>query len=79
MLIASKMGILGDNLQKIVVDVDNATLSTIEHKGLMAAVHTMIPQNSTLMRKIGIFLATSIAYNLVVQRSMSSESSGTGR
>ena len=79
MLIASKMGILGDNLQKIVVDVDNATLSTIEHTGLMAAVHTMMPQNSTLMRKIGIFLATSIAYNLVVQRSMSSESSGTGR
>jgi len=78
-LIASKMGILGKNLQKIVVDVDNATLSTIEHTGLCAACSCMLPANSTLIRKIGIFFATSLAYNTIVARSMSSESSGNGR
>jgi len=79
MLIMSKMGILGPDLQKVVSDVDNATLSTLEHTGLFLGVSTMMPQNSTLMRKIGVFLVTSIAYNLVNQRAMSSESSGTGR
>ena len=79
MLISSKKGMLGPQLQKLVVDVDNATLSTLEHTGLMAAVHTLMPANSTLMRKIGVFLVTSIAYNLVNERAMSSESSGTGR
>ena len=78
-LIASKMGVLGNILQKIVVDIDNATLSTIEHTGLLAGVSTMLPANTSLMRKIGLFLATSIAYNLIVQRAMSSESSGKNR
>ena len=76
---ASKMGILGQNLQKIVVDVDDNTLGAIEHTGLLLAVSTMLPANSTLIRRTGLFLATSIAYNLVISRAQSSESGGMNR
>jgi len=79
MLIAAKKGMLGQNLQKPLVEVDNATLSTLEHTALFYMVHTMMPANSTTTRKIGIFLATSIAYNAINERAMSSESSGLGR
>ena len=78
-LIASKMGILGPQLQKIVVDVDNATLSTLEHTALYGGINSMMPATSSTYRKLGMFLAASIAYNLVVSKAQSSESSGTGR
>ena len=76
---ASKMGVLGPQLQKIVVDVDDNTLGAIEHTGLLVAVSTMLPANSTLIRRTGLFLITSIAYNLVISRAQSSESGGMGR
>ena len=76
---ASKMGVLGPQLQKIVVDVDDNTLGAIEHTGLLLAVSTMLPANSTLIRRTGLFLITSIAYNLVISRAQSSESGGMGR
>ena len=79
MLIAAKKGMLGENLQKPLVAVDNATLSTLEHTGLYFMVQTMMPANSTTLRRLGIFLATSIAYNAINERAMSSESSGMGR
>jgi len=76
---SAKMGILGEPLQKLVVDVDDATLGTIEHTALYYMTNSMMPANSTQTRKIGIFIATSLAYNMIVARAQSSESSGTGR
>ena len=76
---AAKMGVLGQNLQKPLTEIDDNTLGAIEHTALYYMVHTMMPANSTNTRKIGIFLATSLAYNAVISRSMSSESSGMGR
>jgi|TARA_B110000208_G_scaffold22018_1_gene27935 hypothetical protein len=76
---AAKRGILGEGLQKPISNIDDKVLSTVEHTGLMFGVQTMMPSNSTLLRKTGIFLALSIAYNLLIDRAQSSESSGTGR
>lgn len=75
----AKIGALGPNLQKAVQEIDNATLSTIEHTGLYFLTESMMPANSSSMRKLGIFLGVSIAYNLLLSRVQSSESSGTGR
>ena len=73
----AKIGALGDPMRKAFQDIDNATLSTIEHTGLYFAVETLMPANSTLLRKVGIFLGISVAYNMVLSRVQSSESSGT--
>ena len=75
----AKIGALGQPLQKAVQDIDNATLGTIEHTGLYFLTESMMPANSSFMRKIGIFLGVSIAYNLLLGRVQSSESSGGGR
>jgi len=76
---AAKRGILGEGLQKTVSSIDDKVLSSLEHTALFGAVGTMMPQNSTFMRKVGIFLATTVAYNLLIDKAQSSESSGTGR
>ena len=76
---ASKMGILGDGLRKATQDIDNFTLSTLDHTALYYTVNHLMPVNSTELRKLGIFLGTSIAYNLLLSRVQSSENSGMGR
>ncbi len=76
---ASKRGVLGEGLQKITADVDDKVLSSLEHTALYHAVNVMMPSNSTHTRKVGIFLALSIAYNLLIDRAQSSESSGLNR
>ena len=75
----AKIGALGGGLQKAVQDIDNATLGTIEHTALYFAIETMMPGNSSQMRKVGMFMAISISYNLLLGKVQSSESSGTGR
>ena len=75
----AKVGALGSSLQKSVQEIDNATLATIEHTGLYFLTDTLMPSNSSLYRKIGIFMGISIAYNLLLSRVQSSESSGVGR
>ena len=74
----AKVGALGDGMRKAVQDIDNATLSTIEHTFLYYAVETMMANNSTHLRKLGIFMGVSVAYNMILQRVQSSESSGGG-
>lgn len=76
---ASKMGIMGDGLRKATQDIDNFTLSTLDHTALYFTVETLMPSNSTYLRKLGIFLGASIGYNLLLSRVQSSESSGMGR
>ena len=75
----AKIGALGQPLQKAVQDIDNATLSTIEHTGLYFLTETMMPANSSQMRKLGIFLGISVAYNMILSKVQSSEGSGLGR
>lgn len=75
----AKIGALGDGLQKAVQDIDNATLGSIEHTFLYFAVENMMPNNSSSLRKLGIFMGISVAYNLLLSRVQSSESSGMGR
>jgi len=75
----AKIGALGDGLQKAVQDIDNATLGSIEHTFLYFAVEHMMPNNSSSLRKLGIFMGVSVAYNLLLSRVQSSESSGMGR
>ena len=79
MLIASKKGMLGDGLRKLTQNVDDRTLGTVEHTTLALAVNTMMPGNATVIRKAGIFLAVSVAYNLLLQKVQSSETAGLGR
>ena len=76
-----KVGGLGEvgGLRKVLGDVDSFTLATLEHTALFGALETMLPGNATLMRKIGIFAAISIAYNAIVQKFQSAESSGQNR
>ena len=75
----AKVGALGPGLQKMTQDVDNATLGTLEHTGLYFLVEQLMPGNATHLRKLGIFVGISIAYNLLLSRVQSSESSGMGR
>lgn len=75
----AKIGALGPSLQKATQDIDNATLGTIEHGALYYAIETMMPANSSQLRKTGMFLGLSIAYNLLLSKVQSSESSGMGR
>jgi len=72
----AKIGALGQPLQKATQDIDNATLGTIEHTALYFLTEHLMPNNSTQMRKLGIFLGISIAYNMLLSRVQSSESSG---
>ena len=76
-----KVGALGEigGLRKVLQDVDSFTLATIEHTGLYVALETMLPSNSTLTRKVGVFLALAVAYNTLVQKLQSAESSGKNR
>ena len=74
-----KLGGLGVGLQKGTQEIDNATLQTIEGTALYFGIETMMPGNSSLMRKVGMFLGLSIAYNLLLSRVQTSESSGMGR
>ena len=75
----SKKGILGEPMQKAVNTIDDSVLGTVEHATLFYATNSLMPANSTLLRRTGIFLAISIAYNLILDKSLSSESSGMGR
>lgn len=75
----AKIGALGDGLRKATQDIDDATLGTIEHTALYYSIETLMPANSTQLRKMGIFLSVSIAYNLILSRVQSAESSGMGR
>lgn len=72
----AKIGALGDAPRKAVQDIDNMTLATLEHTGLYFLTENLMPANSTRMRKLGIFLGISIAYNMLLSRVQSSESSG---
>ena len=76
---ASKMGILGDSMAKAVNTIDDSVLATAEHSVLFYTTNALMPSNSTLIRRTGIFLAVSIAYNLILDKAMSSENSGMNR
>jgi len=75
----AKIGALGDPLRQSIQDVDNATLQTIEGTALYYALEQMMPNNSSGARKLGMFMGLGIAYNLLLSKVMSSESSGMGR
>ena len=76
-----KVGALGEigGLRKVLQDVDSFTLATIEHTALYVGLETMLPSNSTLTRKVGVFMALALAYNALVQKLQSAESSGKNR
>jgi len=75
----AKVGALGDPLRKAVQDVDNQTLQALEGTALYYAIETMMPTNSSLARKIGMFMGIGIAYNLLLTRVHTSEMSGMNR
>jgi len=79
MLIAGKKGILGENIRKVVQNVDDRLLSSIEHAVLAFSLNEMLPANATHIRKALLFFATSTAYNLFLQKVQSSETAGLGR
>jgi len=74
-----KIGAGGDSLRKAVQDVDDAMLGTIEHGLLYYGIEKMMPNNATDLRKLGVFLGISVAYNLMLSRVQSSESSGMNK
>jgi len=79
MLIAGKKGILGDNIRRVVQNVDDRLLSSIEHAVLGFGINEMLPGNATHIRKALLFFAASTAYNLFLQKVQSSETAGLGR
>ena len=76
-----KVGAIGElgGIRKSLQNVDSFTLSTIEHGALYWALETMMPNNSSLPRKLGMFVSIAVAYDLLVTRLQSAETSGTGR
>ena len=79
MIRLAKIGSLGSGLQKMTQDIDNATISTVEHTALFHAINELMPSNSSHLRKLGMFMIVSISYNMLLSRVQSSESSGVGR
>jgi len=74
-----KIQALGSGSSKMVAGIDNNTLGTVEHTALAFGVNTMVGSEKTHMRRLGIFLGISIAYNLLLSKVASAEVAGNGR
>jgi len=74
-----KIQALGQGSSKLVAGIDNNTLATIEHTGLAFGVSSLVGSEKTGMRRLGIFLAVSMAYNLLLSKVASSEVAGNNR
>ena len=70
---------LGNGMHEMMKDVNDNTLSTIEHVGLLAAIETFFPQNTSIMKKMGVFGAISLAYNLIIDRCQTDQNAGLNR
>ena len=75
----AKINALGNGTAKMVAHVDNNTLASIEHTALAFSVNTLVGSEKTHMRRLGIFLGLTIAYNLLLSRVASSEVAGNNR
>jgi len=74
-----KIQALGSGSSKMVAGIDNNTLCTFEHTALCFGINTLIASEKTHMRRLGIFLGISIAYNLLLSKVASAEVAGNGR
>ena len=70
---------LGNGMHNMFKDIDDNALSTIEHLGLLAAIETFFPQNTSMMKKMGVFGGISLAYNLLIDRCQTDQNTGLNR
>ena len=75
----AKIQALGSGSSKLVQGIDNNTLATVEHTALAFGVNSLVGSEKTHMRRLGIFLGISIAYNLLLSKVASAEVAGNGR
>ena len=75
----AKIQALGSGSSKMVAGIDNNTLATVEHTALAFGVNTLVGSEKTHLRRLGIFLGISIAYNLLLSKVASAEVAGNGR